>query len=137
MLKRVCILFLLLSYIAIVYWLTVFNRDYTESAGCEWRLFWTYGSIVDGRGELIGEVISNVLMFVPIGLLVGLVDKRKKWLLVLVIGVVLSLGIELLQLKLKRGLCETDDLFHNTVGCLLGFALIRLESMIFGKQSRI
>ena len=128
---------LLFAYIALVYWITVFSRAPYPQAGSDWRLFWKYGAIVDGRDELIGEVFSNVLMFVPIGLLLGLLVKGKEWLLVFATGGVLSLGIELLQLKLKRGLCETDDIIHNTVGCLMGLALIRLISVMFCKQSRI
>lgn len=110
--KFICGL-LFAGYTALIYWATVFSREAYSQAGSDWRLFWTYGAIADGRNELIGEVISNVLMFVPLGLLLGLLVKHKVWLHVLVPGVVLSLGIELLQLKLKRGLCETDDIIHS------------------------
>ena len=31
-----------------------------------------------------------------------------------------SLGIEILQLVLKRGLFEFDDIMNNSIGCMLG-----------------
>ena len=34
----------------------------------------------------------------------------------------LSIGIEVLQLVFKKGSFEIDDIIHNTVGCMLGFA---------------
>jgi glycopeptide antibiotics resistance protein len=118
---------LLLSvYIAFVYWLTVFSRGVSNHAGCEWGLFWTYKAILfDGKEYLIGEVINNVLLFFPIGVLIALLTKKLKWTTVLFVCVPLSFCIEVLQFYLKRGLCETDDIFHNTLGCLIGFVIVR------------
>ena len=134
--KNVCIL-ALAFYIAFVYWITVFSRDAYPQAGSDWRIFWTYGAIADGRDELIVEVIFNLLMFLPIGLIVGLVVRYGGWLVAFFSGAALSLGIEMLQLHLKRGLCETDDIIHNTLGCLIGFALIRILGVIYRKQGII
>ena len=37
------------------------------------------------------------------------------------IGLCFSMLIELLQLVLKRGLTEIDDVVHNGVGCVIGY----------------
>lgn len=49
--------------------------------------------------------------------------KNKIWWKVALIGLVFSSFIELSQLVLKRGLCETDDVIHNTVGCVVGYIM--------------
>lgn len=62
----------------------------------------------------------NVVTFIPIGLLLGSF-KGMKWWHVLLIGLCLSMLIELLQLVLKRGLTEVDDVVHNVLGCMIGY----------------
>ena len=70
--------------------------------------------------------VLNVIMFVPIGLLLGLGLRKMTWKRVLLIGLGVSVSIELLQLFFKRGLCEMDDVIHNVLGCVLGYGLYRL-----------
>ena len=38
-------------------------------------------------------------------------------------GIVVSFGIEILQLVLKRGLFELDDIINNSLGCMMGAVL--------------
>lgn len=128
-------LLLLIAYVSFAYWITVFSRVFTGSAGVEWQPFWTYRAILsEGKEYLIADIVNNVLLFLPIGILLGLAVTKfpqltqkwwKGWMAVLLIGILLSTGIEMLQLYLKRGLCETDDVIHNTVGCLIGYAVIK------------
>jgi glycopeptide antibiotics resistance protein len=42
---------------------------------------------------------------------------------VALLGFLTSLSIELLQLVLKRGLFEFDDMFHNTLGVIIGYGI--------------
>ena len=128
---------LIIVYTVFLYWLTIFSRSETLRSGCEWRPFWKFRAIADGREEYIGEIATNLFMFVPIGLLIGLFVKRRGWLVAMTTSIVLSLGIEMLQFYLKRGLFETDDIIHNTVGCLIGVSLIKMLSVILRKQGKI
>lgn len=70
--------------------------------------------------------ILNVIMFIPLGLLLGCGFREMTWKKVLLIGFGISFSIELLQVFLKRGICETDDLIHNLLGCLIGFGIYKL-----------
>ena len=74
---------------------------------------------------LLHEVVMNVAVFVPIGVLLGQIFKGMVWWKVLIPGVCVSVIIELLQLILMRGLCETDDVLHNTLGCLIGIGIVQ------------
>lgn len=69
------------------------------------------------------ECISNVIAFIPIGLLLGGSFDQMKWWKVLLIGGGFSILIETLQFFLKRGFAEFDDVFHNVLGCMIGFGM--------------
>ena len=62
----------------------------------------------------LAQVLLNMLLLSPIGLLMPVFVKRKR--LVVLFGFCFSLLIEVLQLVLRRGYFETDDLIHNTLG---------------------
>ncbi len=71
-------------------------------------------------------MIMNVVVFVPVGALAGLSLPTPSWKKIMLLGVLLSIGIELLQLALKKGFFEFDDLMHNTLGCMIGYGIYLL-----------
>lgn len=64
------------------------------------------------------EVLANILLFVPMG--VALRFHVKSVLTVLLIGSLLSLGIELLQFAVPGRTPTIQDVFLNTLGALIG-----------------
>lgn len=63
-----------------------------------------------------------MIMFVPVGLLCGRLWKWKgPW-----VAAGISVGIEILQLITARGLCEFDDVFHNTLGAVIGVGVVMI-----------
>ena len=122
---RYALAFLLVEYIALLMYFTVFCRRATGIH--EWKLIplWSYRAIDQGITVLLHEVVMNVAVFVPIGVLLGQIFKDMVWWKVLIPGVCVSVIIELLQLILMRGLCETDDVLHNTLGCLIGIGIVQ------------
>ena len=89
----------------------------------------------------------NVLVFVPVGLLIGMItlaykDKsitQEYWkggVIAIVVSLCISTSVEALQLLLKRGLSEVDDVIHNTTGCLIGFIIVALIDSIWLLQKR-
>ena len=83
----------------------------------------------------------NVVVFVPVGLLTTLViyDKLilfKAGLFIVVFGLFISASIETLQFFLKRGFSELDDVFHNTIGCLIGFMIVAIIKEIWLLQKK-
>lgn len=66
-------------------------------------------------------MLLNVVLYIPIGLLLG--GLTDKWWKALAVGCLLSMSIELLQLVFRKGLCETDDVIHNTLGALVGMVV--------------
>ena len=61
----------------------------------------------------------------PAGILLPFIfNKKIRWWQGLLVGVLISSGIESLQLILCRGLFEFDDIIHNSFGCMVGAVLV-------------
>ena len=121
---------ILSEYLFIVYGITVFFRMANRAYSRFLTPFWSYKEIVSGEApSLINEIIMNVVLFIPIGLLWGAQSNAKpsqqQWLFAFVLGIGLSIVIEVLQLVFKKGSFEIDDIIHNTAGCMLGYAAWR------------
>lgn len=76
----------------------------------------------------VADAATNVLVFVPLGVLVPLILTRVSWWRVVVAAAAFSLAIELTQLVTAHLLggghvADVDDLIFNVVGGVLGFAL--------------
>ena len=122
---RYCSSLLLAEWTFLILCATIIFRE----AGAERRYnlipFWSYFDY--GKQsyfmEMIGEGILNVLLFMPIGFLAGFGLQRMTFKKVLFLGGGLSIFIELLQFIFMKGFCEIDDVIHNVLGCLIGYAL--------------
>lgn len=116
---------LLIEVIFIIYCFTLIFRTSNSDGKYNIIPFWSYRAILDGQTFLLAENIMNVLVFIPIGLLMGLGFCKWSWRKTIGIGCLISVSIELLQLLTKRGFCETDDVIHNTLGCMIGYILVK------------
>ena len=105
---------LLAAYILFILMETIIGRK-TGVGRVELVPFWSYS-----HPELRMEIILNYILFIPLGLLLYLCFGDKWGLKVVLIGFILSALIEVTQLMFKIGLFEFDDIFGNTVGCLIG-----------------
>lgn len=126
---------LLSEYYFLVLCSTVICRDCGSKRDMELMPFWNYPDIwnsVDYPADLI-EVLLNIILFIPIGLLLGGMGMNLKR--IFLSGVILSCIIEVSQLVFCRGLCETDDVIHNTLGCIIGYEgflwLLKLKRSCF------
>lgn len=132
---------LLVEYVFLIYCSTIIYRGVSEEIGYNYNLFWSYVAIQDGRNDLIPVNIMNVVVFVPVGLLLALLllNKRKTikvGLLTILFGFLVSASIEVLQYFLNRGFSEFDDVFHNTIGCLIGFMIVAIVKWVWLLQKR-
>lgn len=93
------------------------------------------GAPADGTGGvsaclLCGErgaadAVLNVLLFVPLGMALGL-SPRRRWLILALIPPLLSLAVEAIQLLLPTRQSALGDLVANSAGGWLGLAATRL-----------
>ncbi len=145
--------FLLALYVAIIITATLLTRPSGYRFRVLLSPFWSYRrafsmgggglfpglSIADSR--ILKQIVLNILLYVPFGYLLPFAWPRiltlpkfsahprlRKgfqafpWVVVFT-GTALSLMTEVAQLVFKRGFFEFDDLFNNTLGCLIGVLL--------------
>ncbi len=121
-----------LCYLVVVFGATTLSRGGFYEDIVRLQLFYSYRdawndfSITEWR-----NIILNILMFVPLGFLLPcLHGKFRKAGWTYLAGLVLTAVIEILQLVLKRGIFEMDDLLNNLVGTMIGYGLYRLWEII-------
>ena len=118
--------FLLAEFTALLLYFTVFLHRAERGGQMVLTPFWRYRSIHQGTKILIQEHVMNIAVFIPIGIMLGIIMREVVWWKVILVGMGISMSIELLQLILMRGCCETDDVIHNTLGCLVGYGIVRV-----------
>ncbi|MFD0050935.1 VanZ family protein [Actinomycetes bacterium NPDC127524] len=89
---------------------------------------------------ILRNVGGNVLMFVPLGILAPMLwQKFRRLKSILLLGVLMSIGIEFLQffeLLVSSEMGRTvdiDDVICNTAGAILGYVLYRLITAVANK----
>lgn len=122
---------LLASYTILLLCHTVIFRHTSEQADYS---FIPFAKWVSGGSETWWEICLNIALFIPAGILLTCLLGKEKWKLAIGVGALMSFVIELLQLILKRGMCETDDVIFNTLGCGIGVAIVAAISMCFKKK---
>ncbi len=138
---RAALYLALAGYLAIVLYATLLRtsggfgmREVNLHLFRAWREAWNRFSAKNWA-----NVLLNVAMFVPLGVLLPALWKRfRKWYTAVPAGFGLSLLIELIQFAVGGGICDVDDLFANTLGAALGwFAMMTLLSLFREKGKRL
>lgn len=136
--RKICLL-LLGEYIYLLFGSTVIYREASDAiSGHCFYLLWSYRAYLIGENpNLLVENIMNILVFVPVGILVGTLLSQKGWLVAFLVGAGISVSIESLQFLLHRGFAELDDVIHNTTGCVMGYILVKgLRVMVLERAKR-
>ena len=72
-------------------------------------------------------LILNILMLFPLGFLLPLISKKFDSVKnILLVAFTFTIFIELFQLITHRGIFELDDLFHNTIGSIIGYFIVKV-----------
>ena len=66
-------------------------------------------------------------MFVPLGVISPLIFvKCRKFWVTYFVGFLSTVFLELIQLVTGRGIFELDDIFNNTLGCIIGYGIVMI-----------
>lgn len=128
--KNTVIIGVLALSVTLILWVTLFSRLGSESRHF-YPPFWSYRAILNGSRKDLYEVIGNIILFVPIGI-VSVLVLRLNITRTILLGIAISLLIESCQWFLWLGSFEIDDVLHNTIGAAIGAAFVR-KTMV-GKQ---
>lgn len=111
---------LLTFFLLLVITSTVFGRN-PGKRSYMLTPFWSYAEIIKGSKSILQEVLLNIILLFPAGVLLPMIfNKPLRWYHGLLLGLLISGTIETLQLITCRGLFEFDDIFHNSLGCMIG-----------------
>ena len=107
---------------------TLLNRSIGEEYLIELIPFWSYYQIFTLQDKpLAWQILYNVLVFIPWGILLPEIFKVMRGLrFVAASAAGVSFVIEVVQFVFKLGLFEFDDIFHNTLGAVIGFVMWRV-----------
>lgn len=120
------LLFCLVLQIAMIIWFTLLERTKYRDYGFSILPFESYLSVIsldwNAWGKyIICEIIGNVMLFVPLGIIVGNSKiGRYKCILSCAIGSIIGVVIEVTQYYMQLGMFEVDDIVNNTWGALIG-----------------
>lgn len=123
--KILCIIAFIV-YVVIILHITLLSR--TPSVRRKMLTpFWEYRELIYGVDKLywFGQIIGNIVMLMPLGVFLCLMYRRLNAIHIGIIGFACSVSIELTQYFTGRGLWEFDDIFHNTLGAVIGYFVMK------------
>ena len=133
MIRRHPVLFVLtLGYLGVVAWVTLGPQP-LDAGGS--RLLYRALRFL-GSHQLTSwitydrvEFTANIAMFVPIGLLFVLLFGRRRWWIAIIVGVALTIAIELSQRGIPGRVSDPRDVLANSLGAALGVAVALLVTI--------
>ena len=127
--KKVLVALLLVVSIITIFYITLLTREPSTTRQHIFEPFYSYKQILlNGNFGWIPQNLLNITLFVPLGMFAFLLLPRK-WskiqsiFLICGAAFILSLLIESLQFIFKLGFFETDDIFNNTLGGVVGSSI--------------
>lgn len=122
-------------YIAAYIYLTFLSRseiDVPYATGVELRpLAALRRALARGSVTPIRGIILNILLFLPMGYLLPFVFRKLRRHTirnVVLIGLLVSVATETLQMVFAVGWFDVDDIINNTIGALIGALIWRVRS---------
>lgn len=131
---------LLVAYFALILWVTIVMRiggeEYINVRSAP--LDRVIRAFQTGDWKLFQHFLLNLGMFLPFGFLLKMMDTDRSngWGNSLLLGVLSSTVIETLQMLLRIGEWDIDDIIANTLGAVVGF-LIAMFLVRVGRNWRI
>jgi len=98
--RKHIVLPLLIAYVAVFFSVAVFFRESSDKCTIRLDLF---NDILNSSPDDYRDLILNIVCFIPLGVLVGLLFKRYRLAKTLLVGLLVSLTIEFSQLIWHRG----------------------------------
>lgn len=128
----------IMSLAFVVYILCMFqivtSQDVSGVHGVNITLFKELTRYEFGSKLFYRNIIGNIMMFIPFGFFSSYYLKLNKKSFIFFLTLIVSIVIELIQLKIGRAF-DIDDILLNIVGTLLGYYLYRLVDGVIGELS--
>ena len=134
MMRKHIVILSLIVYIAVFFSMAVVFRESSDMCIIRLNLF---NDILNPGPDGYRDLILNIVCFIPVGLLVGLLLEKHRLAKAWLVGLLVSLTIESSQLIWHRGVFDVNDLFNNALGALIGGLIaVAVTSFNKGRKSR-
>lgn len=80
---------------------------------------------------MVIQNLQNIAFFTPFGVLMPV----KKWWIVCIVALILSLSVEIVQYAGGFGLAELDDVICNALGALIGYCVVLCLKRVASKEN--
>ena len=130
---------LLSLYIVVLLYFTVTGRYSHEEYEYQINFFTSYRWFFEHNGEqVLRQLLINLVMLMPVGFLLPVVINAKhKYLITMALSFLLTVFIETMQLIMKCGVYEIDDVFNNLLGSIVGVLIHKVMIDIIRKNTVI
>lgn len=136
-----CTLALFLIYLLLLTWVILFKLQRPFTPMSHFRsVNWIplAGSVVINGQLHVSEIVDNVLVFLPVGMYVGMLKPNWPFVQKVCPAFLLSLCYESLQYVFAIGTTDVTDLISNTLGGALGvLLLVPLEKALQDRTVRV
>jgi glycopeptide antibiotics resistance protein len=96
-----------------------------------------FHELLTSNGKIdVGEIIMNVVIFVPLGIYTGVLFKRWTFVNKLFFFVSISLMFEGLQFILRVGAFDITDIINNTLGGIVGLLIFKTIEKLFNDSAK-
>ena len=124
---------LLAIYLIVLFWILLFKLgvrfSYMENRQVNLIPF-REALVINGKIDF-GEIIMNVIIFVPLGLYAGVLFKKWNFLKNIFCFFLISLIVEGLQFILRVGAFDITDTITNTLGGVIGLTAFKAIQKVF------
>ena len=126
--KRAALAFIL--YMLCLFWIVILKCNLRQGV-IESRYFFGNMTLAERTVFSLGsffetyprEAILNIIIFIPIGLATSFIAKKNPYIVSALIGLAISLVVELSQLFLAIGYFTYVDIINNSLGAFIGSIL--------------
>lgn len=102
------------------------------------QTIWEYagGSDSMSKSFVLYNIFGNIVVFIPFGLFLQVIKKRKTFRKSLLIVIITSMAIELMQFISGLGASDIDDVLLNSCGGIIGILIYQLFKKGLKEESR-
>ncbi len=126
------VVFLRTVYLSLLLCITIIGRGKKQIEFSFEALFTTYRNVINGVKYAEYDIINNILLFIPAGVLFENKTFGRTTLKIFL----LSLTLEICQMLLKCGLFEMCDLIDNTLGGIIGLLIAHYVCPFFSANNK-
>lgn len=143
---KVMVWLLFFVYIAMLVYFLFFCEKYGRTVSDEYhynlmpfseiRRYIVYYDAIGFKGFML-NIVGNVVAFIPFGFCIPLLRiSYRSFFNVLLDGVLFTVCIETVQLILKVGSFDVDDMILNTLGAVIGYMCYKIVYKMYNRINK-